>query len=200
MQALFKQPRIKIALIVIAGALVAYLAIGSWLSQIREAEKHIHQTWGILKYNCDLRLQLVSRFEQLINTYAPQAEQLQQQLSRAANEIQPLQVQESILGDQVALEKFSQSQAHLAQALEKMDEQAKTNPMLGQNRQYLLLRMELQNIERQIQYAVGMLNNNIHFYNQAISGIPNSWVNAIMLHDKPKFPLTIATLLKPDRK
>ncbi len=193
---LLKNPKIKMALFVIGGCILAYLLAGSWLNNIRTTEKTIHNQWVSLKQNCERRVQLLPQFVQLIQVYVPQAQDLQQVLTKTFQNVSQYALSEKILTDEGAMQEFIVNQTEVTKALSFMEIQSRNYPVLAQNRQFLMLKMELQSLEQQIEYTVVILNQNINIYNSFLEGIPQNWVNALFLRAKPKQLLQLAAVKK----
>ncbi|MBI2790954.1 MAG: LemA family protein [Gammaproteobacteria bacterium] len=191
---LLKNPKLKAAFIVIGVGLVIYLLTGSWLSKINFVEKSIHTYWGILKQDTERRAQMLPKFSQLIQAYSPQAEHLQQILVKAYQDNEALNTKEIILKDPEQYKTFLAVQNEIVNALLIVQQQASHDETLAQNRQFLMLKMELLNIEKQIQYDVYFLNREIASYNGFLTGYPERWVNQLFLGKKLNMAIEVPTV------
>lgn len=191
---LLKNPKLKAAFIVIGAGLVIYLLTGSWLSKINFVEKSIHTYWGILKQDTQRRAQMLPKFSQLVQAYSPQAEHLQQVLVKAYQANEALKITDTMLKDPDEYKTFLAVQNEVVNALLIVQQQATHDAMLAQNRQFLMLKMELLSIEKQIQYDVYFLNREIASYNGFLTGYPERWVNDLFLGKKLNAPVEIPTV------
>lgn len=185
----FKDNQTKMLLTIAAIGVVVYLAIGSWLNKIYYSEKSIHRYSMVIQQNCERRVQMLPQFYQLIQQYAPQAQTLQQQMSKAYEPITQIQFTAQTLTDPARMRTFSDWQKEILAALSSMRQQESAYPALAQNRQYLLLKMELQNIEQQIYLSTIGLNREILYFNSIVTGFPQGWINTLYPRVKPKIPL-----------
>ncbi len=156
--------------------------------------------WVSLKQNCERRVQLLPQFVQLIQVYVPQAQELQQTLTKVYQSASQYQLSEKIFTDEEAMQEFIAKQTEVNNALTAMATQSRNYPVLAQNRQFLMLKMELQSLEQQIEYTVVILNQNINIYNSFLTGIPKNWANTLFLRADPKELLQVATVKKPQQE
>ncbi|MBS0288756.1 MAG: LemA family protein [Proteobacteria bacterium] len=191
---LMKDPRAKIALVVAGVALVIYLLTGSWLNYIQTTDKTIQSNWLSLKQNYERRVQLVPKFVQLIQYFSPQALELQQELSKTYESVTQAPLTDKILTDQALMQDVMVRQIGLANALAFMEMQVKQYPAVAQNREFLMLNMELLALDQQIEYTSALLNQNVMIYNSFLTGFPKNWLNVMFLKEKEKQVLPIATM------
>ena len=191
---LLKDPKLKAAFIVIAAGLVVYLLTGSWLSKINFAEKNIHTYWGILKQDTQNRAQMIVKFSQAIQAYSPQNQNVQQVLGAAYQANENLKVTEKTLTDPDETKAFLTVQNQIVNALLIVAQQADHDATLAQNRQFLMLKMELLSLEKQIQYDVYFLNREIKSYNSYLVGYPERWVNELFLGKKLNMQIEVPTV------
>ena len=189
---ILKEPKVKATLIALGVVVALYLLTGGWLNNIRTTSTTIHNNFVSLKDNCEHRVALIPQFIQLLQYFAPGSHDLQQQLNivyQAAKE----PISESILTDKAGLQAFIAHQREVTQILSYMVLQANNTPSIAQNRQYLMLRMQLMSFDQQIDYAVVLLNQNIITFNSLITGFPKEWLNALFVGEKPKQLVQVTT-------
>lgn len=193
----FRDHRFKIALIAVGVGVFLYLAIGSWSSKVNSAERKVHRAWIVLNQSCEQRVQLLTQFVQLIQTFAPQAQEVLQPLIKSYEGAANYKATEKILSDQSATQEYITLQKNIYIALMQMEVKAPNYPDFGQNRQYFMLKLQLQGIEQQIIFAMENLNQGIDELNYYITGFPFNWANTLFVRAKPRYPLHIDTLEKP---
>lgn len=193
---LLKNHKIKIALMVIGVILLIYLAMGSWLSKIHLAEKKVNNAWGLLIENCNHRVEMIPQFIQIIQTYAPQAQELLEPLNKAYHGAKNYKVPDDVLSNPKEEQAFSGIQRSVFEALTKMEAKAASYPDLGQNRQYFMQKMLLVGVEEQIIFATALLNKEISNFNYFLSGFPQGWANSLFLNEKLKYPIFVYTIEK----
>jgi len=180
---------VKIGLIGLGICLLIYLAIGSWLSKINYSQKSIHSYWTVVKQSCDRRVQMLPQFFQVIQHAAPEAQIIQQKISKAYEPVATNQFSETMLSNPIQVHEFLSWQKEVVMALSFMQAQEPAYPALAQNRQYLMLKMELKNLELQLALSVKGLNRDIRYFNSLIIGFPQGWANMLYPREKPKMPL-----------
>lgn len=191
---LFKKKNTKIVLVVLAMGLLVYLAIGSWMNKIHYAQTSIYTYWMVVKQGCDRRAQMLPQFFQVIQHTAPEAQVIQQKISKAYEPLTRNQFSEAMLSNPNKVQEFLNWQKEISLALSFMQTHEAVYPTLVQNRQYIILKMELKNIELQIDLSVKGLNKDIRYFNSLITGFPQGWVNTLYPREKPKMQLEGFTL------
>lgn len=194
----FKNPKLKWALWAIAGAIVVYLALATWVNKIHISERKLYNAWSVLKENCDRRTQSILRFGHFFQSQGAQA--ILQPLSQAYKISKDYVPPPTLLTDPIAVKQFVVTQEAVVAAFSQMEEFVAKQGALAQNRQYLMLRMELQNIEQQIQFSVGLLQKETRFYNYYITGFPYGWLNSVSVHSKQAVLFEVPTLEKTKKK
>ncbi len=189
-----KDRKVKIALTAIGVLILIYLLTGSWVSNIRHTEKVINSNWVSLKQIYEQRLQLLPQFAQIIQYYAPQAQDLQQTLVKAYERARQVPISDKILTDQTLMQEVMARQMEVANALAAMAMQVNQYPTVVQNRQFLMLNMQLQALEQQIEYFAAILNQNVMIYNGFLIGFPKNWLNSMFLKAKQMQVLPIPTV------
>ena len=183
-QLILKDPKVKVSLIVVGVAILLYLLTGSWLNNIHNSQKTVHNNFLSLKQNCEQRLAMIPQFVQLIRALAPSAQALEQQLIQAYILASKYPIDEGILTDATLMQTFVSNQMQIANALALMAAQANNYPALADNRQFVMLRMQLQSLDQQIQYMSVLLNQSILIYNSSLTGFPKAWLNSLFLGEK----------------
>lgn len=189
-----EQRKFKIAIIVFGVGFVTYLGIETWLNRIHLIEKHMILHWSILKENCERRAQILPQFNQLIQYYAPQAESVRLMLLKAQTNAMKITLSEKSLSDPQMRQAFCVSQDEVVLSLLEMERQEEQLPALKQNRQYLMLKRELQSYEQQIEFSYRVIAHDITAYNNTLTSFPLNWLNAITFRYKTKALCPIHTL------
>ncbi|MBS0288216.1 MAG: LemA family protein [Proteobacteria bacterium] len=197
---ILKDPRVKMAFIVIGVAILLYLLTGSWLSNIRSSDKTIQNNFASLKQNCEQRIQIIPQFIQLFTYYAPQAQDLKNQLQQVYTKTSSTPINENILTDQQSMQAFISSQMEVAAALSLMMVQAKNYPTLAQNRQYSMLVMQLLSLEQQIEYMTVLVNQSIIIHNNLLTGFPKNWLNSLFVGEKERLLVEVPTFKQQQNK
>jgi hypothetical protein len=191
---LLKDPKIKAAFFVIAAVLVLYLATGSWLSKINFTDKSIHNYWGMLIQSTDRRMEMIPKFAQLFQTFDPQAQDVQQALGKAYHDNENLKPSDQVFTNSQEHKAFSDRQTEIVMALLKAEVHAQQVETLAQNRQYLMIKMELLNLEKQIQSEEYFINREVKNYNDYLTGFPEKWINQLFFHKQLKMTIEIPTV------
>lgn len=177
----------KIAIAVVGVLFIAYLGKVTWQDQIQKADRQIYKIWVIFKEALDRRTQLIPQFAQLMQYYAPQAKEEIDLLNQSYEAVNTQLIKE-ILSDPAAHKAFVNQQQQVRNALLAMDKVAGSYPNLAQNRHYLLLRTQLQEVDRQILYTAKALDKKIGYYNNFLEGFPEGWINKLFF----RYPIKIA--------
>lgn len=193
LKAVLKNPKIKAVLIILGIGILVYLAMGSWLQKMEKSQKRINNSWLVLKQNCNNRVQLLQKFFQLVQFYAPQDQDIPQALAHAYEQSSHVQLSDRILVDPQLMDQFTHSQKEIVTALSLMLAQAPKYPLLAENRQYFMLIKELQSIELQMKVSSGSLNKDIDFYNGLLTSFPQVWVNKLYPRENLKMTVVIDT-------
>ncbi len=184
-QLILKDPKVKLALIVVGVALALYLLTGSWLNNINNAQKTVHNNFLSLKQNCEHRLAMIPQFVQLFQTLSPDAHAPVQQLTQTYMLASKFTIDENILTNAELMQAFIQIQRQIGNSFALMAQQTKNYPAIEDNRQYIMLRMQLQSLDQQIQYMSVLLNQSILIHNSLLSGFPKAWLNSFFIGEKP---------------
>lgn len=197
---ILKDPRVKMALIVVGVAILLYLLTGSWLNNIRSSDNTIQNNFASLKQNCEQRIQIIPQFVQLINAYAPQAQDLKNQLQQVYSKVSSTPISVDMLTNQELMQTFVSNQMEITAALSLTLVHAQNYPTLEQNRQFSLLKMQLLSIDQQIDYMAVLLNQSIIIHNNLLMGFPKSWLNSLFLGEKERLLVEVATLKQEQKK
>lgn len=189
-----KNPKAKIGLIAAAIVIGIYLLTGSWLNSINTYEQTINTNFVSLKENCDRRTALIPRFIELLQYFAPNSQDIQRQMNQVYQQAKtPTEM--SILTNKEQMQAFLSRQTQVTQVLNYMVTQADNTPAISQNRQFLLLKMQLLSLEQQINYTVVILNQSIIIYNSFLTGFPKEWLNTLFLGHQQKELIQISSTL-----
>ncbi len=187
-----KNPKVKMTLVGLGIVLGLYLLTGSWLNNIHTATEAINSNFATLKESCERRVALIPLFIQLLQTNVSDSHDVQVQLDRVYQAAKA-PINESVLTDKALMETFVANQMAVTQSLSYLILQANNTPSLAQNRQYLILKMQLLSIEQQIDYSLVLLNQSIIIYNSLLTGFPKEWLNTLFLGSKPMIPFKVNT-------
>lgn len=182
----------KVAFAFIGLGICAYLFIGGWLSKVHHVERKMNSQWAQLKQNCDRRTQLLPEFVQLIQSYAPQAQDLVRDLNQSYQISSKNHPSWDTFTTAENLNAFTKQQANVREALKNMQAKIGNYPILVQNRQFLMLKMEWEGLDQQIDVGVKKLNKYIEDFNQLMVGFWHETINDMFLQNKPKTPIHLA--------
>lgn len=193
----FKTHARNAVLIIIGIIFISYFAMGTWLDKIEISEKKVHRIWGDLKQVCEKRVQMLPQFAQLVTTYAPLASETSSQLNKTYEAAVHYQVPDNVLQDLPTAKAFEALQSNVVTSYENMVKLEAQFPAFGQNRQYLMEKMQLQAMDEQIRLKVKLLNDEIAFYNQNADVYPFKIVNTLLMRKPLKVYISIPTLHSP---
>lgn len=189
---IFNTTKGKILIVFIALSIGIYLTLGSWINRIHLAERKINSTWAQLKQNCDQRTQLLPQFVQLIQSYAPEAQDLISKLDQSYQISSKNHPSWDTFTTAQNLNEFTSLQANVLEALKDMDGKSARYAALAQNRQFLMLKMEWEGLDQQIQTSVKKLNQNIEDFNRLILGFWPGLINNLFIHESTKEIIQLA--------
>ncbi len=189
---ILKSPKAKLALIVIGLLVLFYLLIGSWINSIHVANKNIDNYFTSVSENATRRVELIPQFAKLVQDNAPQAKEILEELNKAY-QVAKGPIDKSILTNQEALQAFTAKQNAVTQILKYLIVQAQHFPAIGENRQFIILKMQLLSFDQQIDYLTTLLNREILLFNTHLIGFPKSWLNRFLIGEKVKLLLQIPT-------
>lgn len=182
----------KGAFALIGLGICAYLFVGAWLSKVHYVERKMNVQWAQLKQNCDRRTQLLPEFVQLIQSYAPQAQDLIRDLNQSYLISSKNHPSWDTFTTAENLNAFTKQQTNVRSALLNLQAKSANYPTLVQNRQFLMLKMEWEGLDQQIDVGVKKLNFYIVDFNKLIDGFWHETFNGIFLHEKPKEVIHLA--------
>lgn len=190
---LLKHRNVKRGLIVVGAILVIYLWVASWLNKMQLTEQKIQQFWVLLKENTDRRVDILPQFVQLVETYAPQAEEVKAVLTRVYVQAKKVDGSEQILNVPQSAAAFTQAHQQVSQALWYMEQQAPRFPALAQNNQFAMLTAYVNSLNQQIEFSMRALEQQINYYNFQITTFPQNMINFVYPHYKRKYIVDFAT-------
>src|SRR5579872_5464849 len=129
-------PKIKMALIGIGVIVFVYWALATWANRVHSAEKRVYRAWGLYAESLHHRIALLPSLSQLIQFYAPQAQDILQGANQAYTDITSVPLSESILTDPSAEQQFRNAELALENSFVQIDKRASRYSALAQNHQY----------------------------------------------------------------
>jgi hypothetical protein len=170
----------------------AYLFVGAWLNKVHHVERKMNAQWAQLKQSCDRRTQLLPEFVQLIQSYAPQAQDLIRDLNQSYLISSKNHPSWDTFTTAQNLNAFTKQQINVRSALINLQAKSALYPALVQNRQFLMLKMEWEGLDQQIDAGVKKLNQYIGDFNTLIDGFWHEAINGIFLQERPKEVIHLA--------
>lgn len=190
---LLKHRNVKRGLIAVGAILVIYLWVASWLNKMQLTEQKIQQFWVLLKENTDRRVDILPQFVQLVETYAPQAEEVKAVLTGVYVQAKKVDGSEQILNAPQSAAAFAQAHQQVSQAFWFMEQQVPRFPALAQNNQFAMLTAYVNSLNQQIEFSMRALEQQINYYNFQITTFPQNMINFVYPHYKRKYIVDFAT-------
>ena len=197
---LSQNPKAKIALITLGVLFVVYLGMAAWFDKIHRADRQVYRAWGMLKESSHRRIQLLPDYVQWVQYYSPQSKDLINQLSQIYNQASQYQMTDEIMLKPEAEQSFYNLQKMIVKGIMAVEKQNSASPMLAQNHQYFILNQHRQEVEKSIEGAALLVNDQIDRYNRYVEGAPLEWFSRLFFNYPPRIHIRVSTTaITPNR-
>ena len=176
--------RLRTTIAIVAATPLAACGINS----VPTAEENVNAKWGEVQNQYQRRADLIPNLVATVKGFARQEERVLTQVTQARANATSINITTDDLSDPQALERFSQSQNQLTQALGQLRTVVENYPQLTSNQNFRELQSQLEGTENRIAIARRDYNESVQAYNTRIRTFPDAVGARVFYGAKPKVP------------
>lgn len=165
-------------------ALLSLLA-GCGVNTIPTLDEQAKAAWSQVENQYQRRADLVPNLVETVKGYAAQERETLTAVVEARAKVGSMQVDESIINNPAALQKFEQAQAQLGSALQRLMVVVERYPDLKSNQNFLALQSQLEGTENRIAVARRDFILAVERYNTEIRTFPGRIWHSILYSELP---------------
>lgn len=152
-------------------------------------DESVNASWAQVENQYQRRLDLVPNLVETVRGFAAQEQEVLTQVAEARSRAGGvMQIDESVLQDPQAFERFQQAQSELGSALQRLLAVQENYPELRSNQNFLALQDQLEGTENRIAVARQRFNESAQGYNTYIRQFPRVLIaNAIGFDQREYF-------------
>ena len=180
----------------------ALLSGGCGYNRMVTLQEGVDSAWAQVQNVYQRRLDLIPNLVETVKGYAKQ----EQETLRAVTEARSraggtMQVDENLLNDPAAFERFQKAQNSLGSALQRLLVITENYPDLKSNQNFLALQSQLEGTENRITVERGRFNEAVRNYNTAIRRFPRvMYARRMGFEPRPYFEATAGAETAPQVK
>lgn len=161
---------------------------GCGYNSIQANEEAVVAAWGNVESSYQRRADLIPNLVETVKGYAKHESDTLQAVTEARAKVGSIQLDQKLLDDPAAINRFQQSQGELSSALSRLLVVAEQYPELKANENFLDLQKQLEGTENRINVARDRYNTAVQIFNTSIRTFPNNLTNSILLKLQRKEP------------
>lgn len=161
---------------------------GCGYNSIQANEEAVFAAWGNVESSYQRRADLIPNLVETVKGYAKHESDTLQAVTEARAKVGSIQLDQKLLDDPAAINRFQQSQGELSSALSRLLVVAEQYPELKANENFLDLQKQLEGTENRINVARDRYNTAVQIFNTSIRTFPNNLTNSILLKLQRKEP------------
>jgi len=183
---------LTIVLIIVAVVLlIAAITIGSFIgryNRLRQMQVNIDQGWSEVQNQLQRRFDLIPNLVETVKGYASHEQETFQAVTEARAQVGGvIQIDENLLNDPAAFQRYQQAQNNLGGALQRLLMVTENYPELKANQNFIRLQDELAGTENRIAVARKRFNDAVGEYNRNLVVFPNNIIAGFFNMTKAHF-------------
>lgn len=168
-----KNKRLRTAALVLMAALVPFLFSGCGYNRMVTLEEGVSAAWAQVENVYQRRMDLIPNLVETVKGYAAQEQETFTAVTEARSRAGGvMNVDEDLLNDPAAFERFQQTQDSLGSALQRLLVVTENYPDLKSNQNFLALQDQLEGTENRIAVERMRFNEAVRAYNTVIRRFP----------------------------
>jgi LemA protein len=179
------------------GAVIVAILLGVVLTHINSVptyDENVKEAFSQVQNQYKRRTDLIPNLVQTVKAYAQHEKDLFTQVTNARAKAGQMIIDEKLLNDPKAFEKFEKAQNSLSAALGKLMMVSERYPQLKSDKNFLALQSQLEGTENRIAVARKDYIKQVKIYNTELRTIPGKWVASMFYPDaKLKQTFNIST-------
>jgi LemA protein len=168
------------------GAVIVAILLGVVLTHINSVptyDENVKEAFSQVQNQYKRRADLIPNLVQTVKAYAQHEKDLFTQVTNARAKAGQMIIDEKLLNDPKAFEKFEKAQNSLSAALGKLMMVSERYPQLKSDKNFLALQSQLEGTENRIAVARKDYIKQVKIYNTELRTIPGKWVASIFYPD-----------------
>ncbi|MAR89601.1 MAG: LemA family protein [Pseudomonadota bacterium] len=158
---------------------------GCGINNIPSLDEQVKANWAQVENQYQRRSDLVPNLVATVKGFAEQERETLQAVVEARSKVNSMQVDQSIINDPEALQKFEAAQSQLTSALSRLMVVVERYPELKSNQNFLTLQSQLEGTENRIAVARRDFIQSVQAYNTEIRTFPGRIWHSILYSDMP---------------
>ena len=169
-----------IVLLVLAGSLV-----GCGINNIPTFDEQVKAAWAQVENQYQRRADLVPNLVATVKGFAAQEKETLTAVVEARSKINQMRVDENLINNPQALQRFEAAQGELSSALSRLMVVVERYPDLKSNQNFLALQSQLEGTENRISVARRDFIQSVSTYNTEIRTFPGRIWHSLLYSDMP---------------
>jgi LemA protein len=168
------------------GAVIVAILLGVVLTHINSVptyDENVKEAFSQVQNQYKRRADLIPNLVQTVKAYAQHEKDLFTQVTNARAKAGQMIIDEKLLNDPKAFEKFEKAQNSLSAALGKLMMVSERYPQLKSDKNFLALQSQLEGTENRIAVARKDYIKQVKIYNTELRTIPGKWVASMFYPD-----------------
>jgi len=168
------------------GAVIVAILLGVVLTHINSVptyDENVKEAFSQVQNQYKRRADLIPNLVKTVKAYAQHEKDLFTQVTNARAKAGQMIIDEKLLNDPKAFEKFEKAQNSLSAALGKLMMVSERYPQLKSDKNFLALQSQLEGTENRIAVARKDYIKQVKIYNTELRTIPGKWVASMFYPD-----------------
>lgn len=162
---------------------VLSLLAGCGINRIPSLDEQVKAAWSQVENQYQRRADLVPNLVETVKGYAEQERETLREVVEARAQVGQLNVDESIVNDPAAMERFEEVQKNLSSALQRLMVVVERYPDLKSNQNFLALQSQLEGTENRIAVARRDYIQAVQAFNTEIRTFPGRIWHSVLYSD-----------------